>query len=164
MKQKIWCHSCLINLQAVCWWLNEKTGRMMAFRKRGRERECGWLQGFNMPTFNLGVDTSQLHKSTYSPDYCWSCGENLITMEIWAADSVLWESEIIKITNRIQVQEHSELSVGKLIRGRMKVDTKQLRGSGKKITERQKKRDQKLKKLLSTRSLKITWDVKMTRN
>lgn len=99
MKQKIWCHSCLINLQAVCRRLNEKTGRMMAFRKRGRERECGWLPGLNMPTFNLAVDTSQLHKSTYSPDYCWSCGENLIRMEIRAADSVLWESEIIKITD-----------------------------------------------------------------
>lgn len=71
----------------------------MALRKRGREREGGWLPGLNMPTFNLGVDTSQLHKSTYSPDYCWSCGENLIAMEIRAADSVLWESEIIKITD-----------------------------------------------------------------
>lgn len=27
--------------------------------------------GIKVPTFNLGVDTSRLHKSTYSPDYCW---------------------------------------------------------------------------------------------
>lgn len=46
-------------------------------------------RGLNMPTFNLGVDTSRLHKSTYSTDYfCWS-GGNLITMDFRATDSGL---------------------------------------------------------------------------